>query len=377
MHLLVVLPRRSAIDRGIPNSVDLCVHDLLRASLYRAATCIVAERVHDLFDGFAMADVPRFEAAHTGLLVRRAARLARSRGARLVVVHQHFQVAAGLARALPGRVVFHAHGFYKSYPPSGLIASIRRRARLREIVRLAGMVHVSESCREHFARSWPEVSIPQAIVHNGLDFGSWRPLRRRKQEIVCVGRCLPEKGIREAAQAVLSILPERPGWRARFVLSESERHPEYTQQVRELLTRPEIRNRIDIELNVPWHGVVERYERAAIALVPSRWREPFGRTALEAHAGGAALISSGTGGLREASGPHALFVDPADRDAFTGALQRLIDDDSLREALASGGASYVRDRFSIEAVAAVNDTFYEGLLARERLAPPGRGCTQA
>jgi len=372
MRLLVVLPRRSATDRDIPNSVDLCVNDLVGASRFRDTTCIVAERVHDLFDAFETADVPRFAAAHTALVARHVARLARSRNADLIVVHQHFQIAAGVARLLPGRVVFHAHGFYKSYPSVDVVASIRRRVRLREIRRLAGLVHVSEACREHFARSWPEALMPQAVVHNGLDFSSWHPDRNKDHEIVCVGRCVPEKGILEAARAVVQVLPDRPGWRARFVLSEAERNADYTRLVREILGTPAIRHLVEIELNVPWRGIRERYERAAIALVPSRWREPFGRTALEAHAGGGALVSSGTGGLREVSGPHAVSVDPANTEEFAAALRNLIDDGHLREQLAQGGARHVRERFSIKAIAAGNDAFYEALHAKRRHETRGR-----
>src|SRR5690606_10806199 len=105
--------------------------------------------------------------------------------------------------------------------------SLRRRMRLREISRLTGLVHVSEACRDHFVRSWPEVLIPQAVVHNGLDFGPWEPRQDRLQEIICVGRCVPEKGILEASQAVVRVLQARPGWQARFTLSEPERDPAY------------------------------------------------------------------------------------------------------------------------------------------------------
>lgn len=324
--------------------------------------CVVAERVHDLFDDFTTANIPARSAAHTALLARHVEKIARDRSVDLVVVHQHFQIAARLARALPGRVVFHAHGFYKSYSGAGLIPSIRRRMRLREIHRLAGMVHVSEACREHFAKSWPEIRLPQAVVHNGLDFGPWRPERAKRQEIVCVARCVPEKGVLEAAQAIVRVLPERPDWRARFILAEPERNPDYRRQVEETIARSAAGNRIVIERNVSWPAIKERYEQTAIALVPSRWREPFGRTALEAHAGGAALISSGTGGLREVSGPYALFVDPADIEGFSDAIWRLIDNAPLRTELALGGARHVQEHFSIEAVAAVNDSFYESLL---------------
>ncbi|MCP6769397.1 glycosyltransferase, partial [Klebsiella pneumoniae] len=55
--------------------------------------------------------------------------------------------------------------------------------------------------------------------------------------------------------------------------------------------------------------VREQMKSAAIAVTPSTWDEPFGLTAVEAHAAGAALISSGRGGLREASGDHAHYLE--------------------------------------------------------------------
>ena len=362
MHLLIVLPRRSPVDREIPNSVDLCVHDLVAASRYRSTTCILADHVHDLFKGFETAELPPILARHTSLIAHHAARIAQQRAADLIVVHQHFQIAARLARILPKRVVFHAHGFHKRYS-SGLLNSMRRRIRARELTRLAGLVHVSEACRTHFACAWPDVSLRQAIVHNGFDFNQWNPTRPKRSEILCVGRCVPEKGILEAAQAVVRVLSERPAWRARFSLSEPNRDPAYAQEVQRVLATAAVRDRVEIERNVPWQGIKDRYEQAAIALVPSRWREPFGRTALEAHAGGAALISSGSGGLKEVSGPHALFVDPADIDGFADTILRLIDDEGLRRRLSEGGAQYVRERFSIQAVAAANDAFLEEVWA--------------
>jgi glycosyltransferase involved in cell wall biosynthesis len=38
-------------------------------------------------------------------------------------------------------------------------------------------------------------------------------------EILCVGRACPDKGILEAAEAIAMLLPDYPGWRARFVLA--------------------------------------------------------------------------------------------------------------------------------------------------------------
>jgi len=59
------------------------------------------------------------------------------------------------------------------------------------------------------------------------------------------------------------------------------------------------------------------------SVVASKWAEPFGRVTLEAHAGGAALISSGTGGLSEISGDAALYLEAVTGPVIASALCQL------------------------------------------------------
>ncbi len=73
--------------------------------------------------------------------------------------------------------------------------------------------------------------------------------------------------------------------------------------------------------------------RAAIAVVPSRWPEPFGLTALEAMAHGAALICSRRGGLPEVAGEGALYADPDTPGAVAAAVLALATDADRRAAL--------------------------------------------
>ena len=77
--------------------------------------------------------------------------------------------------------------------------------------------------------------------------------------------------------------------------------------------------------------------RAAIVLMPSRWNEPFGLTALEAMAMGAALMCSARGGLAEVAGEAAVFIDPDDPAAVARALVALARDPARRAALAAAG----------------------------------------
>jgi UDP-glucose:(glucosyl)LPS alpha-1,2-glucosyltransferase len=77
--------------------------------------------------------------------------------------------------------------------------------------------------------------------------------------------------------------------------------------------------------------------RAAIVVMPSRWQEPFGLTALEAMASGAALVCSPRGGLPEVGGNAAVYADPDDPPAVAEAIVALAADPARRAAASDAG----------------------------------------
>ena len=110
--------------------------------------------------------------------------------------------------------------------------------------------------------------------------------------------------------------------------------------------------------NQPYDVVKRCMERAAIVVVPSRWQEPFGRTALEAFAGGAALITTGTGGLAEIADNDAIIEPDLSRQALGSALRKLIENDTLRESLSRRGRKRGKSLFDIRKVSKQLDDIY-------------------
>jgi glycosyltransferase involved in cell wall biosynthesis len=286
----------------------------------------------------------------------------------IIIVQQHLPTAAAIVRRLPGaKVILHRHNFAKTAGAGMTLGdTIRRAFRKRRYSQLAGIVHVSNACASAFAEAWPDVPVPSCIVHNGLDFAEWCPEAERRKEILLVGRCAPEKGVLEAAQAIVTVLEALPDWRARFMLSNVETHPNYFDRLRELLVG--LGTRVSLGTQLPFAEVKKAYESAAIALVPSKWQEPFGRTALEAHAGGAALISSGTGGLSEISGSAALMLSAVTPEAIAASIRMLINDPEMRNRLAREGADRVRSRFDIGTQASRLDSFCRAVVSGRQLA---------
>ncbi|MFT3733160.1 MAG: glycosyltransferase family 4 protein [Hyphomicrobium sp.] len=352
------MPRNMRFGPSNATSIDLCVHDLILASRYREETRILCCENETLFSGLDIVTYPPSTDRHKARKIKFALGQAKARAVDLIVVQQHLPTAAAVARRSSTPVILHKHNLTKPTPATGFLNRLKRIWRIRQHNALAGIIFVSEACKDAFRADWPEITAPMAVVYNGLDFRQWNADGPRRNEIICVGRAAPEKGIKEAAEAVVSVLKTEPSWSARFVLSESHRFANYLRLVTETL-QP-LADRVSIELDQTLPVVRRRLEEAAIAIVPSRWEEPFGRTALEAHAAGCAVISSGTGGLKEVSGGHAVLLP----ERFTAGdiaekLNALIGDGAKREAIAREGRAYCERRFALDEISASADRFYE------------------
>lgn len=100
---------------------------------------------------------------------------------------------------------------------------------------------------------------------------------------------------------------------------------------------------------------------ADIAVHCSRTTEPFGQVIVEAMAAGCAVIAAAAGGPLEivTDGVDGLLVDPTDTAELAAALDRLIDDQSLRTELSDRGRSTAAT-FTIDETAEVVEEFLSG-----------------
>jgi glycosyltransferase involved in cell wall biosynthesis len=342
MKIFQVLPRRMRFDVSGASSVELCVADWVSGSRFRASTTVIAEIGNEPLIPI---NIKRFTPAKRlsswrgGLFIRGAAKQS---GCDLIVTQQHVPTAARIAAFNPRiPVILQTHNFIAP-PASSSWANAQTR---RQFSRLAGMTFVSQATLADFKASWPDVAMPAAVINNGFDFSQWHPSEVRDPVILVVGRTQEDKGILEAAVGASQFLRTNPGWKAVFILSEANRNPGYFSAIKSVLAQSG--EQASLLTGVRFSVVKELTERAAIVVVASKWREPFGRTALEAHAGGAALISSGTGGLREISGEYAFYLDEVSGAGVASALEKLAGDEPLRRSLALGAAKRVKQLFSL------------------------------
>lgn len=97
-----------------------------------------------------------------------------------------------------------------------------------------------------------------------------------------------------------------------------------------------IGDRVKVLGYVPEEDLPALYRGAKLFVYPSRY-EGFGLPVIEAMSQGVPVISSDASSLPEIVGDAALVVDPDDRNALAGAMERLLSDEALRRDLSEKG----------------------------------------
>jgi len=382
LKIFQVLPRRMDFGIAASTSVELCVADWVMGSRYCDTTTIVAEKAEGppLFETQFLRLTPAryLSSWRAAWEIRKAAAAS---GGDIIVAQQHIATAARYAAFNPSLpIVLQTHNFVEGRR-EGRAGMAWNRQMQRRLSRLGGITFISRATLRDFEENWPEIRVPRAIVHNGFDFSQWSPAAERQKLIIAAGRTQPEKGLLEAAEGTAAFLSAHSDWSAIFLLSEPDRNPAYRDAI--IAKLAPVKAQAQILWSIPFKEVKEMTETAAIAIVASTWREPFGRTALEAHAGGAALLSSGTGGLREISGDCAAYIDEVSGPAITAMLEKLAANEGWRRELAEAAGKRVRRLFPLSdfvdetgtrvpSVAGTLDSFYDEVTQAWRMRSKNR-----
>jgi UDP-glucose:(glucosyl)LPS alpha-1,2-glucosyltransferase len=268
-------------------------------------------------------------------------------GPALIEVHNRPDVALLLARWFPRTPVT----LFLHNDPQSMRHARTPRQRTRLLARLARVVTVSNYLRD---RSLEGVTLPAdrfpVVLPNPIDLAALPIAGAREPPIIFAGRVVRDKGADAFVAACATALSQLPGWRAAVIGADrfrtDSRETSYTCEVRAAAAKA----RVWMAGYRDHPAVLSFLARASIAVVPSRWPEPFGMAALEAMASGTALLCSARGGLPEVAGNGAIYVDPDDPAGMAQAMVTLARDPARLRALGEAGRSRAR-QFDLPAIA--------------------------
>ena len=347
MRLAVVLPRHMHYAPDKATSVDLCARDFVLYSRFRSGITVIGNAVPQPFRDVPFIGVDDINGKFGPFSFAPVRAAIEQASPDVILVHQYPMAAARVASGFPLLpVVLQRHN---PLPPRWLGHRIWRDRAFRK---LAGVAFVSENSRASYTGR-----APSAVVYNGIDTERFVPAETKEPVVLFAGRAVPEKGVEQFAVAAAAALADRPDWRAVMALGGGKAAEETVQRVRTHLAP--LGPRAEILSDLPHDTVMDLFARAEIAVVPSIWAEPFGRTALEAMTCGAAVITSGRGGLVEVTGDAGITTNSIEPADFAAAIGQLIDDEAERRRLQTEGRERAVRLYDIRTVTAGFDDLLE------------------
>ncbi len=205
------------------------------------------------------------------------------------------------------------------------------------------------------------------VIPNGIDCQMFVPPEREADEVnlLFCGRLEHWKGADVLCAALQSLYAVFPTLQV-YLVGADVQLPDGTwasQRLRQLVPSA-YHAQLHYMGKLTGAQLVERYQRATVVVVPSRW-ESFGLVAAEAMACGRAVAVSATGGLVEVvedgvSGLHFASEEP---QALAETVARLLSDAALRAQLGAAARQRAESHYAIERVCDQLEVFYESIIA--------------
>ncbi len=332
-----ILPPREVFSPDSAGAISLVVQRLAAATPGAVVVGRISEAPSATFS-----DIPYGGASNTIELLRTLRRL----NPEFIDIHQQPRLALILSILFPRtKILLFLHN-----DPLTMRGLKTRLARRIVQARLHRIVAVSTYLQSRFS-----TGIAPAVLPNPLTLADLPPPAAKDQKILFAGRIVTDKAPEDFVSACAIALPSLPGWSAQMLGGDrfGPNSPEtpYVTQIRAAA----LAAGISFLGPRPHAEVMNAMAKAAIVVVPSRWPEPFGLTALEAIANGAALITTGSGGLAEIAGDAAVYVPASDPTALAAAIIALARDEPRRIALAAAGCARAQN-FDTPVIAAALET---------------------
>ena len=181
-------------------------------------------------------------------------------------------------------------------------------------------IFITENCSHvYFVSRWVKDKFFEGLPYNERNnceilYPSIKPLKKfpkKENLIIFCGKLNSSKGYDIFGTAVVKILNKYKEWKAIAIGNEPREKLDFNHKNFKILDW------------IKHDEILKYYSRSAISVVPSRWLEPFGRTAMESAAHGCATITSKNGGLPETF-YNDLFLKNTTSEDIYKSIEKLI-----------------------------------------------------
>jgi glycosyltransferase involved in cell wall biosynthesis len=192
------------------------------------------------------------------------------------------------------------------------------------------IIFISNWVKRKFFEGLPNSSENKTqVIYHSID--PVTKITKKNKQIIFVGKLNESKGYDLFCKALFPILNKHTDWKA-ISIGDEKRFQYYNTH----------KNHTNLG-QISHKKVLDFLSKSEIAVIPSRWEEPFGRTALEATSMGCATIISSNGGLTETT-DHAIILKKLNSKNLELEINKLINNKTLRKNLQLKSQKNVRHK---------------------------------
>jgi len=249
----------------------------------------------------------------------------------IVEIHNRPNMVEIITKSIVSKIILYFHN-----DPKTMKGSKTKNEKLFLLENVDKIIFISEWVKKQFFSNldFNDHNKTEVIYHS---IDPIKKISKKKKQIIFVGKLNESKGYDLFCEGVDKVLNKYDDWKA-FSIGDEKRFLGYHTN----------KNQFNLGL-LDNKKVLKIFQESEIAVVPSRWDEPFGRTALESSSRGCATIISNKGGLPETT-DDAIILKKLDATNIKKEIIKLVKNNNLRKKLQKSGLKQLKHVLKLNSI---------------------------
>ncbi len=320
MKISILLPYKESFSLDKAGAVSLYVKDISIKSKFRNSIRIFGDTISKkkLLKNFTHLETKgKVYLSKTNAYINEFLKKEKNYNSDLIEVHNRPAYISSIRKFTNSKIIIYFHN-----DPLSMKGSSTIQDRKNLIKNTDKIIFNSKWCKQRFLNGLNLSNFQNEnllVIQQSTSFTKVN-FNKKENIISFIGKLNTSKGYDAFGNAVIKILNEFHSWRS-IVIGDEPREKLFFKHPRLKL--------YGFKSN---KFILNKLKYTSIAVVPSRWDEPFGRSSLEASSRGCALIISNKGGLTETT-KNALIINEINEKTIYNSIKKLIKNETLRKSL--------------------------------------------
>ena len=328
MKIASILPYKENYSKHGAGAVALWISEFMRDSIYKNKTYVIGNTLNKSFltKNYININIKslnsRFNSTtkeYSNNIIKKIKNL----NFDIIELHNRPVMVKEFFKKINSKIILYFHN-----DPTTMKGAMSVSERIYLLENVDKIIFISKWVKQRFFKDLPILSDNKTqIIYHSID--PIKKIFKKNKQIIFVGKLNESKGYDLYCKSMFKVLDANKDWIA-LSIGEEKRFQNYP-----------IHNRHKNLGQISHKKVMDYLSKSEIAIIPSRWEEPFGRTALEASSRGCATIISTNGGLTETS-DYTIKLKKLDVKNIEYETIRLIKNNKLRKQIQKNSKKFIK-----------------------------------